>query len=88
MGGDLGTIVLEKTPRSAEWDMTTSDIGEAEEAINKYESIPVGQGKFREIMTLPLNICAGNTYSQRQERERENNKEEEEEEKRIKHSDQ
>lgn len=51
--------------------MTTSDIGEAEEAINKYESIPVGQGKFGEIMTLLLNICAGNTYFQRQERERE-----------------
>lgn len=48
--------------------MMTSGIGEAE-VLNKCGSFPVGQGTFRGIRTLRLNICAKEIYSQRQEQE-------------------
>lgn len=50
----------------------TSDTGEAEEAINKSGSIPVGQGTFRGIMIPLLKISAVETCSEGQEKERQN----------------
>ena len=51
------------------WCMVISSIGEAEQTINKCGSVSVGQGTFRGIRIPLVNVCAVETYFQRQEQE-------------------